>query len=117
MKSLSDHDGRRCSENAFVGDEAGGSEVGGGADAFEDGGEGHEGLHVGVGEVVGAGAYRSSACGSDGGGEESDMGLLIFDDEEELLKEAFAKAGILEIGFAEFEESFFIKNVLKVLEL
>ena len=77
MQGLGDEDRAGDTEVFFRGDEGGATEVGGGADAFEDGGQGDEGVGVGVGEGVGACLDGGGAGGEEGRGQELDVRFFV----------------------------------------
>ncbi len=99
MDGFGDEDGAGDAQVGFAGDEGGAAEVGGHADAFEDGGERDEGFGVRVGEAVGAGCDGCVAGRHEGGGEELDVLFFVVDDVLEVVVVGGAEAGFDEVGF------------------
>ena len=99
VEGFGDEDGAGDAEVGFAGYEAGAAEVGGCADAFEDGGEGDEGFGVRVGEGVGAGCDWGVAGGGEGGGEQFDVLFFVVGDVFEVVVVGGAEAGFEEVGF------------------
>ena len=99
MEGLGDEDGARDAEVGFAGDEAGAAQVGGRADAFEDGGEADEGFGVRVGETVGACGDGLGAGGREGGGEEFDVLFFVVGDVLEVIVVRRAETGFQEVVF------------------
>ena len=116
VEGFGDEDGTGDAEVGFASDEAGATEVGGGTDAFEHGGEGDEGFGVGVGEAVGAGCDGFRSSGREGGGEEHNVLFLVVGDVLEVVVVGGAEAGVGEGLLGHLGDGAFVEDVLEMLE-
>jgi len=113
VPSLDGEDGAGGAEVSLAADIRGSSEVGGGADGLEDEGEAEESLDGGNREVVLA---RLDTSGSEGTGEEGDVGLLLGTDEGDPLVDGSRVASLLEVSGRELLETLGVESGLEVLE-
>lgn len=117
MQGLGHENRSRNPQVLFRGDEGRAAEVGGGADAFEDGGQGHEGVRVRVGEGVGAGLDGVGAGGGEGGGEELHVGFFVVGDVFQVAVVEGGVAGVEEHLLRHGREGLFVEDVFEVFEL
>ena len=117
VQGLDGQDGAGGGEVGFACDQGRAREVGRGADALEDGGQGDEGQYVRVREVVGAGRDGRVAGGGDGGGEEGDVGLLVVRDVLQVVVVVGAIARVLEVLLGEVLQGLLVEDVLEMLKL
>ena len=117
VQSLGHENGTGNTEVRLGGDEACTAEVGGGADAFEHGGEGDEGHGVRVGEGVGAGLHGRGAGGGEGGLKVEYVLFFVVRDIFEIGIVVGAEAGIEEHLFWHSGDAALVEDIFKVLEL
>lgn len=116
MAGLDGQDGAGGGDVRRLGDGGCSSQVGGDTDAFEDAGERHEGRGIRVGEAVLELHGRLNVCGSEGGGEELDMDLLINVDLLEIHVEGVREAGLDEVFLGKFLKSALVEFALEVFK-
>lgn len=104
------------SEVGRVRDVLGGAEVGRHADSLERGGEGDEGGHVGVGELVRTLGDRGHVGGLQCRREEGDVRRLVLGNLLQVGVEGSAEPGRCELRLRKVGETLSVKDILEVLE-
>ena len=92
------------------------AEVGGDTDAFEDGGEGHEGGWIGVGEVIDAFRWSDGTGGGEAGGQEGDVVGFVGRDTLEVSVEGCIEACGGELGGGEVGQALTVEGRFEMLE-